>query len=209
MTETTPRPEVKDAAFGRALPEGFPNDEAAPKGGRRAFDPIVIAATVIAVGFVLIAIVYPVGSVVREALSAEAIPVFERYILTVQNRIFVNTMVLGLAVATLGTFIAFVFAYVQVRVPAPRPVKLLIHIMALLPIVSPPFALAVATISLFGRSGIITRDLLGLRIDIYSWPDVTIPFTPIQMPPFALTAVMALYSCVHNREFTWKEIQKA
>ena len=43
----------------------------------------------------LIAIVYPVGSVIREALSPDAIPVFERYVTTVQNRIFVNTMVLG------------------------------------------------------------------------------------------------------------------
>ncbi len=79
---------------------------------------------------------------------------------------------LGLTVATVGTFVAFVFAYVQVRVPAPRPLKTLIHVIALLPIVSPPFALAVAAITLFGRSGIITRDILGVRLDIYCWPDL-------------------------------------
>ena len=192
MTETTPRPEVKDAALGRALPEGYPDDEGGPSGGKRAFDPIVIAAILVSVAFVLIAIVYPVGSVIREALSPDAIPVFERYLTTVQNEIFVNTMVLGLAVASLGTFIAFVFAYVQVRVPKPRWVQMLIHVMALLPIVSPPFALAVSAISLFGRSGIITRDILGLRVDIYSWPDVAIPIVDIQVPPFGLTMVMAL-----------------
>ena len=64
--------------------------------------------------------------------------------------------------------------------------------MALLPIVSPPFALAVSAISLFGRSGIITRDLLGLRVDIYSWPDVMIPIIDVQLPPFGLTSIMAL-----------------
>ena len=192
MTETTPRPEVKDAALGRALPEGYPDDEGGPSGGKRAFDPIVIAAILVSVAFVLIAIVYPVGSVIREALSPDAIPVFERYLTTVQNEIFVNTMVLGLAVASLGTFIAVVFAYVQVRVPKPRWVQMLIHVMALLPIVSPPFALAVSAISLFGRSGIITRDILGLRVDIYSWPDVAIPIVDIQVPPFGLTMVMAL-----------------
>ena len=48
------------------------------------------------------------------------------------------------------------------------------HVIALLPIVSPPFALAVAAISLFGRSGIITRDLLGLRVDIYGLPGLTL-----------------------------------
>ena len=97
MTTNTPGKELKDAAYGRAFPAGFPDD--APRSRRRAFDPIIIAALVISVGFVLIAIVYPVGSVIREALSPDAIPVFERYLTTVQNRIFVNTMVLGLAVS--------------------------------------------------------------------------------------------------------------
>ena len=141
MTASTPRKEVKDAAYGRAFPEGFPDD--APRSRRRALDPIVIAAIVISAVFVLIAIGLPVFSVIREALTTEAIPIFERYVTSAQNQIFVNTMMLGLSVATVGTFVAFVFAYVQVRVPAPRPVKLLIHVMALLPIVSPPFALAV------------------------------------------------------------------
>jgi iron(III) transport system permease protein len=185
-----PRQEVKDAVYGRALPGA--DATPAPRPGRRAFDPIVIAATVISVAFVLIAIVYPVGSVIREALSPEALPVFERYVGSAQNQIFINTILLGLAVATVGTFVAFLFAYVQVRVPAPRPVKLLIHVMALLPIVSPPFALAVAAISLFGRSGLITRDLFGIRLDIYAWPDLRIPFLDIPLPPMGLTLVMAL-----------------
>jgi iron(III) transport system permease protein len=195
MTASMPRKEVKDAALGRALPEKFPDD--APRSGRRALDPIVIASIVIAVAFVLIAIVWPVFSVVGQAFTAEAIPIFERYITSAQNQIFVNTMTLGVAVATVGTFVAFVFAYVQVRVPAPRPVKMLIHVMALLPIVSPPFALAVATIFLFGRSGMITKDIFGVRMDIYSWPDVQLDsgivgLPGIQLPPLGLTLIMSL-----------------
>jgi len=127
-----------------------------------------------------------------EALTPEAIPIFERYVTTAQNQIFVNTIMLGIAVATVGTFVAFLFAYVQVRVAAPRPVKLLIHVMALLPIVSPPFALAVAAISLFGRSGLITRDIFGIRLDLYTWPDLTIPLVDVRLPPLGLTLVMAL-----------------
>ncbi len=182
------RQAVRDAA----LPghDQVPYDPHRPKW--RAIDPIVILAIAISVGFVLVAIIWPVGKVVGEAFSAEALPIFERYITTVQNQILLNTIMLGVTVATLGTVVAFVFAFVQVRVPAPRPIKTLIHIMALLPIVSPPFALAVATISLFGRSGIITRDLLGIRLDIYSFPDLQIPGIGLQLPPLGLTAVMAL-----------------
>lgn len=137
-------------------------------------DPGIALAILVAAVFVVVAIAWPVGAVVVRALSDEALPVFTRYLSSPQNQILINTIVLGLVVAGVGTLIAFVFAFVQVRVPAPRLVKLLIHVMALLPIVSPPFALAVAAISLFGRSGIITRDLLGLRVDIYGLPGLTL-----------------------------------
>jgi iron(III) transport system permease protein len=182
------RQALRDAALPRG--DDLPRDPHRPRW--RAVDPIVILAILISAGFVLVAIVWPVGKVVGEAFSAEALPIFERYITTAQNQILLNTLMLGVAVASLGTLLAFVFAYVQVRVPAPRPVKTLIHIMALLPIVSPPFALAVATISLFGRSGLITRDLMGIRLDIYRWPDLQIPGLELQLPPMGLTAVMAL-----------------
>lgn len=158
----------RDAVYRRARP-----DEP-PRSGRAAVDPGIGLAILVSAGFVLVTIAWPVGAVVVRALSDEALPIFTRYLSSPQNQILINTIVLGLVVAGVGTLIAFVFAFVQVRVPAPRPVRLLIHVMALLPIVSPPFALAVATISLFGRSGIITRDLLGLRVDIYGLPGLTL-----------------------------------
>jgi iron(III) transport system permease protein len=146
----------------------------APRSRRRAIDPAIVGAAILAAAFVLVAIVWPVGAVVRTALTEEAIPIFVRYLSSPQNQVLINTVVLGTLVASVGTSVAFLFAYVQVRVPAPRLVKTLMHVIALLPIVSPPFALAVATISLFGRSGIITRDLLGLRVDIYGLPGLTL-----------------------------------
>jgi iron(III) transport system permease protein len=182
------RQAVRDAALPRR--DDIPTDP--QRSRRQAVDPVVFLAILISAGFVLVAIVWPVFKVIGEAFSAEALPVFERYITTAQNQILLNTIVLGISVATLGTFVAFVFAFVQVRVPAPKPLKTLIHVMALLPIVSPPFALAVATISLFGRSGLITRDIFGIRLDIYSWPDLQIPGIGLQLPPLGLTAVMAL-----------------
>lgn len=167
MTAST-RNALRDAVYGKARPDD------PPRSRRRAVDPGIVVAILVAAGFVLIAIGWPVGAVVGRALSGEALPIFARYLSSPQNQILINTVVLGVVVAGVGTLIAFLFAFVQVRVPAPRPIKLLIHVMALLPIVSPPFALAVAAISLFGRSGIITRDLLGLRVDIYGLPGLTL-----------------------------------
>jgi iron(III) transport system permease protein len=160
----------------RQLPATFEVLGSAPaaRGGRRALDPTLAIALALAVAFVLIAIVWPIASMVGTSLSTDALPIFARYLTPPQGQILINTVVLGVVVATVGSAIGFLFAYVQVRVPAPRWLKRFMHVMALLPIVSPPFALAIAAISLFGRSGLITRDLLGLQTNIYGLPGLTL-----------------------------------
>ena len=67
---------------------------------------------------------------------------------------------MGLLTATGGTFMGFIFAYAVVRCNIPG--KRFIHWLALVPTVSPPFAIALSTILLFGRNGVITRRLLGI-----------------------------------------------
>ncbi|RME69952.1 MAG: iron ABC transporter permease, partial [Chloroflexi bacterium] len=81
-----------------------------------------------------------------------------------------DTMQMGLLTATFGTLLGFVFAYTAVRcsIPFPR----LFHIVTLLPTISPPFAISVAAILLFGRNGLVTRQWLGINFtagvnDIY------------------------------------------
>ena len=139
-------------------------------------------ALVIAVAFVVIAILMPIAAMVGTSLSADALPVFERYTIGPQRQILLNTVILGVTVAVVGTVIGFLFAYVQVRVPLPRLLKRFIHLMALLPIVSPPFALALSAIVLFGRSGIITRDLLGIDFNIYGLPGHGPRDEPVLLP---------------------------
>jgi iron(III) transport system permease protein len=71
---------------------------------------------------------------------------------------------MGLATATGGTLLGFVFAYAMVRCSI--PFKRLVHLLALVPTVSPPFAIALATILLFGRNGLVTRRLFGMRFPV-------------------------------------------
>jgi iron(III) transport system permease protein len=73
---------------------------------------------------------------------------------------FNNTMVMGLLTALCGSIVGFIFAYATVRCNIPG--KKIIHWLALLPTVSPPFALALSTILLFGRNGVITKHILGI-----------------------------------------------
>jgi iron(III) transport system permease protein len=86
------------------------------------------------------------------------------------RRSFLDTMIMGLLTAILGTLVGFIFAYASVRCNPPG--KNLLHWLALLPTVSPPFALALSMILLFGRNGLITKKLLGITFvqgmnDIY------------------------------------------
>jgi iron(III) transport system permease protein len=155
-------------AAGAALP--------APASGRRRrpIDRGIAIALLVAIAFVVIGILFPLVAMIGTSLSTDAIPIFVRYLTPPQSQILVNTVILGGVVATIGTAIGFLFAFVQVRVPAPRLLKRFLHVMALLPIVSPPFALAIAALTLFGRSGIITRDILGIRTDIYGLPGLAL-----------------------------------
>src|SRR5919198_5344592 len=73
----------------------------------------------------------------------------------VYHRVMLNTLVLGALAAISGTVAGFLYAYTLVRARLPRPLAAYLRLMALLPIISPPFALALATILLFGRSGLI------------------------------------------------------
>ena len=77
------------------------------------------------------------------------------------RRAFLDTMTMGLLTAIFGTLVGFIFAYASVRCNPPG--KNLLHWLALLPTVSPPFALALSTILLFGRSGLITKKVLGIN----------------------------------------------
>jgi len=84
--------------------------------------------------------------------------------------VFVDTMKMGLLTATTGTLVGFIFAYAIVRCQIPG--KRIVHWLALVPTVSPPFALALSMILLFGRNGLITRKLFGIEFvrgmnDIY------------------------------------------
>jgi iron(III) transport system permease protein len=133
-------------------------------GPRRS--PWVIAAVAISVAVVILGSLIPLAMVLGTAFSADALPRYGEFVTSrTDMTILRNTLVLGLLVGACGTAIGFLFAFVQTRLDV--PFKRVLHVIALVPIVSPPFAIATATIVLYGRSGIITNGLLGLEYDIY------------------------------------------
>lgn len=138
-------------------------------------DP-VLAVGLLAVGvFVLLFVVYPLLRVIYQGfftfedgrLGAFSLQYFGRFIDPQYRdynwRVLRDTLLMGLYTATGGTLLGFIFAYTLVRcnVPGAR----FFHIFTLVPTISPPFAIAIATILLFGRNGLVTKQLLGIRFD--------------------------------------------
>ena len=152
-------------------------------------DPILVAAIVGIFLFLLLFIVYPLS-----ILLVDSVYVDQKLTLSVFFRIFdmpqfrgaiKNTLVLGVVSGFAATVIGFLFAYVDMYVNVGnRAVKGLFGAVSVLPVVSPPFVLSLSAILLFGRTGIITRNLLNLSTtSLYGLPGIalvqTLTFFPV------------------------------
>lgn len=141
-------------------------------------DPVLFLSLLIAGIIIFLFVIYPIfRTVSRGFFNNEGVwdltyfaRYFDNYYGPGLRRAFADTMTMGLLTAIFGTLVGFIFAYATVRCNIPG--KNLVHWLALLPTVSPPFALALSLILLFGRNGLITKKVLGITFvqgmnDIY------------------------------------------
>ena len=134
-------------------------------------DPVLLQSILIVFVVVLLFIIIPLFTILKESLVYQGRLSLRHYIeifrLAYNIDTIWNTIRLGVAVSALGTVVAFLFAYATTYLKIPH--KRLFRILAILPMISPPFVISLAAILLFGRSGLITRSLLGIRSDIYGF----------------------------------------
>jgi len=132
-------------------------------------DPVLSISLLISGIFIFVFIIFPLfRSIVGGFISKEGAfdltyfaRYFDSYYGLALRKAFLDTMLMGLLTATSGTLVGFIFAYAIVRCNIPG--KRIVHWLALVPTVSPPFALALSMILLFGRSGLISNRLLGIQ----------------------------------------------
>lgn len=152
------------------------------------FDIFTKIAIVAVVAIISLLIVVPVLSILFESTKPTGTNVFKSVLSNpVIRGTIKNTVWLGISVGFLGTLIGFILAYIQVRVEFRG--KKLLHILTLVPLVSPPFAFATAVIVLFGRSGIISHDLLGKTPMLYGYPGLVIVLSASYFPVAYLNLV--------------------
>lgn len=128
-------------------------------------DPILVSIIVVLLIFLLLFIMYPLLMLLVDSFYLEGrvtADVFKRVLsLSRFRKAFGNTLVLGFITGIASTVIGLLFAYMEVYVKLKsRILEKLFSLVALLPVVSPPFVLSLSMIMLFGRSGMITRSLL-------------------------------------------------
>lgn len=148
-------------------------------------DPVLFMSLLISGIIIFVFVILPIyRTIIGGFFSKEGafdLTYFSRYFDTYYGpalrRAFYDTMTMGLLTAIFGTVVGFIFAYTIVRCNIPG--KKIIHWLALLPTVSPPFALALSLILLFGRNGVITKKILGITYvsgmnDIYGMDGLVI-----------------------------------
>ena len=127
--------------------------------------PLLLVAVILTILLLLLFVVYPLLKILIFSMTdadgnfslenLKTILTTSRYL-----AVFGRTMLLGVIVAVIATFIGYVFAYTITRTNV--PCKGFLKTIATLPILSPPFILSLSIIFLFGKQGFITKTLLGI-----------------------------------------------
>jgi iron(III) transport system permease protein len=145
---------------------------------RLTVDPLGLGAAAFVAGLLAVFVLFPVVRV----LAQPGVPEWVRLLTDPRwLRLGGNTLMIGALSTASAVIVGFLFAYATSRPDV--PLRNFFKLIAILPLVSPPFVGGLAFILLFGRRGVITYSLLGLRGDIYGWHGLwmvqTFAFFPI------------------------------
>ncbi len=146
-------------------------------------DPVLLGIVSVVFALLAVFILFPLTRILQHSLWADGS--FEpKYLLDFFQKVYywrplINSLIVGALVSVCGTTVAFIFAYGITRTDIPG--KGLFRLIAMMPIVSPPFLIALAVILLLGNHGVIT-DALNLDWDIYGLPGLVLTETLAYFP---------------------------
>ncbi len=127
-------------------------------------EPVLMVGVLLVLAVLVLFVLYPLFVTLGKVIIVDGKlsgKVFFHVLTQRQNiRAIQNSILLGCIVATLSTAIGFVFAYALTK--AKISGGKFFQSMAIFPMISPPFMFGLSVILLFGRSGLITDELLGL-----------------------------------------------
>jgi iron(III) transport system permease protein len=141
---------------------------------RTRLAPRLLSTGAFAILIVLVA--YPALSVLVTSVQNQGEWSLDNYLtflrLPSSTRLIYSSLAVSLGSALSATILGTISAVLVVKTRA--PIRKLLMLAGVLPIILPGFVTAIAYIFLFGRNGLITYKLLGINWDVYSWKSVFI-----------------------------------
>lgn len=113
---------------------------------------------------------------------------------------FINSLRLGIAVAIVGTFLGFLFAYAVTRLSLPKTLKWFLSAVTVLPLVSPPFTSSIAITLSLGPRGFLLNLIRLPDLNIYGFWGTLISETLTYFPVAFLTLSAILAAIDPNVE---------
>ena len=168
-------------------------------------DPVLAATIVLVAVSLVLFILWPLYEVLWEGFFTEkgafTLQYFRESLGKTENiQTLANTVWLGIFVSTISTFIGFLFAYADAFLKI--RFKAVFNTLAILPIISPPFALSMSFIMLFGQQGFVTRSLLGLKeTNIYGFGGLAV----VQVLTFFPVAYLVLAGLLRQIDPAYEE----
>ena len=146
-------------------------------------DPVLLGIVSVIFALLVVFILFPLVKILQHSLWMDG-SFQPKYFLEFFQKVYywrplVNSLIVGSLVALCGTTVAFIFAYGIARTDI--PFKGLFRLIAMMPIVSPPFLIALSAILLLDNHGVIT-DALNLDWDIYGLPGLVLTETLAYFP---------------------------
>ena len=154
--------------------------------------PVLLIAILTTIAMLVLFVIFPLAKVLLFSITDESGAISlasmkQLFSTTRYLKTFGRTMALGVVVAVIATFIGYVFAFTITRTNV--PCKGFLKTIATLPILSPPFILSLSIIFLFGKQGLITKELLGITgNDVYGMGSLVV----VQVISFFPIAYMTL-----------------
>lgn len=144
------------------------------RSGVRYREPAVGILIVTVFVFLAVFVVWPLGAVLKSSFIRNGDFSLSLYGELFSNTSFVvpllNSLKLGATVAVVGTFVGYLLAYLLTMTST--PFKGGFRFLATLPMIAPPFMIALAAIMLLGRNGVLTQGIWVPLFGAESLPEI-------------------------------------
>lgn len=172
----------------------------AVRGGARK-EPLVLLAALVTTLVIGLFVAYPLYRLIRFPGLQDYLGFFTqtRWLQATRHSLYMTV-----ASTFSATLCGFLFAYAMVRTRVIG--KGFWETIAILPILSPPFVVAISYVLLFGGRGLITHRLLGLNLNIYGWHGLWLVQTVTFFPYAYLMLKNTLASIAPSLEYAGQNL---